>query len=139
MQMYIRDKGFSLMELMIVLVLVGILTVVSTTLYSQHVKRARRADAIQTLLAMQLAEEHYRASNSLYGTLAQVWGGVGTSQGGYYTLTITNVGATTYTLTAQSTSTQTSDSENGTACSSLVLTVSAGTETSTPTACWLNH
>lgn len=133
------DKGFSLLELMIALVIVGLLTVTSTALYAQHVKRARRADAIQTLLAMQLAEENYRASNSLYGTLAQVWGGVATSQGGYYTLTITNVAATSYTLTAQATSTQTSDSENGTACSNLVLAVSAGVETSTPTACWLNH
>lgn len=134
-----RNKGFSLLELMIALVLVGILTVVSTVLYAQHVKRARRADAMQTLLAMQLAEENYRASNSSYGTLAQVWAGVATSQGGYYTLTITNVGASSYKLTAQATSTQTSDAENGIACSSLVLAVSAGTETSTPTACWLNH
>lgn len=134
-----RYHGFSLLELMVALVIVGLLTVMSTVLYAQHVKRARRADAIQTLLAMQLAEENYRASNGSYGTLAQVWNSVSTTQGGYYTLTITNVAAASYTLTAQATSTQTSDSENGTACSSLVLAVSAGVETSTPTACWLNH
>lgn len=133
------DKGFSLMELMIALVIISILTVVSATLYSQHVKRARRADAIQTLLAMQLAQENYRASNSSYGTLAQVWNGVSTAQGGYYTLSISNVSGSTYTLTAQATSSQSSDSENGTSCTSLVLAVNGSSETSTPAACWLNH
>lgn len=134
-----KKTGFSLLELLIALVILSILAVVSTVLYTQHVKRARRADAIQTLLALQLAEENYRASNSLYGTLAQVWGGVATTQGGYYSLAISNVTATSYTLTAQALSTQTSDAENGTACSSLVLASSAGVDTTTPAACWLNH
>jgi type IV pilus assembly protein PilE len=133
-----KKKGFSLLELMIVLVIVGILAVIATTLYSRQVKRSRRVDAIQTLLAMQLAQENYRASNSLYGTLAQMWGGVSATTNGYYNLTITNVTATSYTLTATAVSTQTTDAEDSTVCSSLVLTVSNGIDTPTPAACWLN-
>ena len=132
-----KNAGFSLLELIIALVIVGILMKTTTVLYTKHVKRARRTDAIQTLLAIQLAEESYRASNATYGTLAQVWGGVATTNNGYYSLAITNVAATTYTLTAQTLGTQTSDTENATACGSLVLTFSAGTDTSTPAACWL--
>lgn len=132
-----KSSGFSLVELMVALVIVAILMKTASMLYTKHVKRARRTDAIQTLLAMQLAEETYRASNATYGTLAQVWGGVALTNNGYYSLAITNVGATTYTLTAQSLSTQTSDSEDATACGSLVLTFSAGADTSTPAACWL--
>lgn len=132
------QKGFTLLELLIALVIVGILTTITIVLYNSHIKRSRRMDAIQTLLAMQLAEENYRASNTSYGTLAQVWNSVSTAQGGYYSLTITNLSATTYTLTAQALTTQTSDTENGTDCSSLLLTMSSGTETKTPAACWIN-
>lgn len=133
-----RSKGFSLLELVIALLIVAILMKTAIALYTTHVKQARRTDAIQTLLAMQLAEESYRASNATYGTLAQVWNGVALTANGYYSLAITNVAATTYTLTAQTLSTQTTDTESGTACGALVLTFSAGTDTSTPAACWLS-
>lgn len=135
----LKKNGFTLMELMIAIVIIGILSVVSISAYSQHVKRARRMDAIQTLMAIQLAQENYRASNSSYGTLAQVWGGVSTTANGYYNLSISNVSATSYTLTAQATSSQSSDKEDSTACSSLVLSMSNGTETMTPNACWLTN
>ncbi|MCD6048089.1 MAG: hypothetical protein K0S08_1736 [Gammaproteobacteria bacterium] len=129
--------GFTLTELLVSLVIIGILVSIAGVLYTSHVKRARRIDAIETLLSIQLAEENYRSDNPTYGTLAQVWNGVTTTSGGYYTLSITNVSATSYTVTAQALSAQSSDTENGTACSSLVVTMSNGTETKTPTACWL--
>jgi type IV pilus assembly protein PilE len=132
-----KFKGFSLIELLIVLAIVAILAAIGTSMYTKHIRKVRRVNAIQTLLSMHLAEENYRASNSQYGTLAQVWGGVSTTVGGYYTLTITNVTGSTYTLTAQATGTQASDTENSTSCSSLVLTMSNGTDAKTPSACWL--
>ena len=130
--------GFTLLELMIGIVIVGILASISIKLYTKHIKRARRMVAIQTLLSIQLAEEQYRSTNTQYGTLAQVWGGVNTTTGGYYSLSITNTSATNYTITATALTTQTSDKENSTTCTPLVLTMSSGTETKTPAACWLN-
>jgi len=111
-------------------------TLIALYYYSDKVKRGRRMDAINALMSISLAEERYRDSNSTYGTIAQVWGGVTTSEEGYYTLAISNVAATTYTVTATGTGTQTSDAVNGTSCATLTLAMSAGTITKTPAACW---
>jgi type IV pilus assembly protein PilE len=129
--------GLTLVELLVSLVIIGILVSIASVLYTSHIKRARRTDAIQALLSIQLAEENYRTDNPTYGTLAQVWNGVTTTSGGYYTLSISNISATSYTVTAQALSAQASDAENGTSCGSLVVAMSNGTETKTPTGCWL--
>ena len=125
-------KGFTLTELMIVVAIVAILATISIMIYSKESLRANRIDAINTLISISLKEEKYRSSNTQYGTLAQVWGGVSTTSEGHYTLAITNVGSTSYTITATATGSQTSDS----GCTSLVLTYSSGTLTRTPASCW---
>ena len=129
--------GMTLIELLIALMIVGILAALSSAAYFNHVYRARRMDAIQTLYAMQLAEEHYRSNNAQYGTLAQVWNSVATTSNGYYSLAISNVSATTYTLTATALLSQANDKENSTSCTPLTLTLSAGTTTQSPASCWL--
>ncbi len=127
-----KTKGFTLIELMIVVSIVVILATLSVMLYKKETLRANRIDAINTIMSISLKEEQYRSSNTLYGTLAQVWGGVTTTSGGLYTIAITNVTATSYTITATPTGTQTSDTD----CASLVLAYSTGTITRTPASCW---
>lgn len=131
-----REKGFSLIELAIVVLIVAILAILASVLYTSYVRKGRRADAIDTLSEMSLAEERYRSNNTTYGTLAQVWGGVTASTGGYYTLSISSVSGTAYTLTATATGSQANDTESGTSCTPLVLSASSGTVTKTPAACW---
>jgi type IV pilus assembly protein PilE len=131
-----KYNGFTLIEIMMVTALVAILAVTSIQLFTWQARKARRADGINTLMAMSLAQERYRTNNTTYGTLAQTWGGVSTSTGGYYTLTVTNVSATGYTLNATAIGDQANDRVNGTTCSPLVLAVSNGTVTQTPTVCW---
>lgn len=131
-----KQNGFSLIELSITVLLIAILTTLSLYLYTDKVKRGRRIDAINALLSISLAEERYRSNNTTYGTLAQVWGGVTTSQEGFYTLSITSVSATTYTVTATGTGTQTTDAENSTSCTTLTLTMNSGTITKSPAVCW---
>ena len=133
---YSRYHGFTLIELAITLAIVIIITVSAIALYSSQVRKGRRMDAINALLSMSLAEEQYRAVNTQYGTLAQVWNGVTTSSEGYYTLAISNVTATSYTITATAVGDQATDSSSGTSCTPLQLSASNGTVTKTPAACW---
>src|SRR5258708_40322582 len=93
-------NGFSFLELLIAVAIVSIITIIAINVYSGQALRGRRLDGINTLLAISLAEERYRATNTSYGTLAQVWGGVSTSAEGYYTISISGTSATAYIITA---------------------------------------
>lgn len=129
-------NGFTLIELMITVAIAVIITVSALNIYTSYVRRGRRIDAINALLSISLAEERYRTNNSQYGTLAQVWSGVSTSSEGYYSLSISNVTATSYTITATALGNQANDTANGTSCSTLTLAFSSGTMTKSPAACW---
>ncbi len=131
-----KQEGFTLIELSIALSIVIILTVAAIMLYSYQVRKGRRIDAINNMLSISLAEEQYRSSNSTYGTLAQVWNNVSTSTEGYYTLSISNVSATSYTITATATGDQANDVSSSTSCTPLQIAVSNGTVTKTPSVCW---
>ncbi len=130
--------GFSLFELMITLVILAILVAIAIPVYRNYVMRARRSDGIQALLAIQIAEEKYRLSNSTYGTLVQVWSG-STSSEGYYSLSVSAVSASTYTITASAIGNQANDTADGVSCATLTLTYSNGTTAKSPSNCWQGH
>lgn len=130
-----RSIGFTLIELLIVVSIVAILGLIGTAIYSSQVLKGRRADAINSLLVISLAEERYRSKNSTYGTLAQV-GQSSTSPQGYYTLATSNIAATTYTITATAVGSQANDKDGSTSCSTITFSMSAGTITKTPAECW---
>ena len=125
-----------MIEMMITVLIIAVLAITAIYLFADKIKRGRRIDAINALLSISLAEERYRSNNTTYGTIAQVWGGVTTSQEGFYTLAISNVSATTYTITATGTGTQTTDAEDATSCATMTLSESSGTITKSPAACW---
>lgn len=129
-------RGFTLMELMITVAIVAIIAAVAIPSFNSYLLKSHRSDAYTAILSIQMAEERYRGFNSSYGTLAQVWNNVSTTEGGRYTLAISNVSATTYTITATAVGGQASDSEDGTSCSSLSLSYSNGSVTKSPSACW---
>lgn len=130
------NRGFTFIEMIVCIAIASILTIISVSVYTSQIRKSRRIDAINSLLSMSLAEERYRSNNTSYGTLAQVWGGVTTSLGGYYTLAISNVASTSYTITATAVGDQANDTANGTACSPLTLVYSSGSFTKTPATCW---
>jgi len=131
-----HSKGFTLIDLMISLIIIAILTIIAVVMYLVQVRNSRRVDGINTVFSIAMAEETYRTSNTQYGTLAQVWNGVTTSSGGYYTLGISNLSATAYTITATATGDQANDVEGGTSCTTLTFAMSSGTATKTPSVCW---
>lgn len=129
-------QGMTLIELMITVLIVSIIGAIAVSLYSPYVRKGRRIDAVNALISISLAEEQYRSTQPQYGTLAQVWGGVTASSEGYYTLSITNVSASSYTITAAAIGDQGNDAVDGVSCASIVLSVSNGTVTKSPAACW---
>lgn len=114
-----RRAGFTLIELMIVVAVIGILTAIAIPAYQDYVTRSKRADGRAALLSLQLAQEKYRTNCPQYAdgihasTLTCVTGGSHnlvantSSPDSYYTLAITAGNATTYTLTATPTFTDT--------------------------------
>ena len=84
--------GFTLVELMVAVVIVGILAAIAYPAYTSQVKRSRRADAAALLTAVVQAQERYRGNHSTYATADDL--GVDASKfTKYYTLSIGGIGA----------------------------------------------
>ena len=129
------DRGFTLIELMIALVVVGILTAVAFPSYQEHMRKARRAGAQSYLMDLAQRQQQYFLDNRAYAsTIAALGYATAPSDvSPYYTVTIAvNAGPPpTYSFTAAPTGSQTSDS-----CSSLTIN-SAGTKSSSAGShCW---
>lgn len=113
------SKGFTLMELMIAVVIVGILAGIAYPSYLQYMYETRRSDGQAALMNLATYMEHYYTENNSYtgATLAGL-GLTNASQQGYYTVSISALTATSYTLTATPVAPQTGD----TTCPTLTLT-----------------
>jgi type IV pilus assembly protein PilE len=98
-----KRNGFSLIELMIAVGIVGILAAIAIPSYSAYVKRANRTDATRSLsVTAQALERCYTQAFTYVGCLAAAVSPVPSSQG-YYSVTITLVAgppAESYTLSA---------------------------------------
>lgn len=97
------EKGFSLMEVMIVVVIVGILAAIAIPSYTGYVTRTRRAEAVTALQTVALYEEKARAENGTYVNEAGLATyGLRPMSGGqytpseYYDIDITDFSATTF-------------------------------------------
>lgn len=93
--------GFTLLEMLMVLALVGLLATLALPSYQSALQKGRRADAMMSLLQLQLRQEQWRANHPGYGRLGDVWSG-DRSLEGFYTLHIgTRADGAAYRATAR--------------------------------------
>ena len=62
----VAQHGFTLIELMVVVVIVGILAAIALPAYQQQVAKGRRADAVTALSGILQAQERRRSNNGTY-------------------------------------------------------------------------
>lgn len=105
------QKGFTLIELMIVVAIIGIIAAIAYPSYTEHVEKTRRSDAQGALMGLAAAmERHYATNNSYEGAAS---GGSDTGAPAiypdeapldgntkYYDLTIQAADSTSFTLRA---------------------------------------
>ena len=85
-----KKNGFSLVELMVAVGIVGILAAIAIPSYSAYVKRANRSDATRSLSATAQALERCYSQNFTYAVATCPVAGITPvpSSQGYYTVTI---------------------------------------------------
>lgn len=103
------QKGFTLIELMIVVTIIGILAAIAYPAYQDYVRQSRRADAIQALYSIQLAQEKHRVVNTSYADEASLTGFSSDTEGGYYDISIPSVTATNFLAVAEALNDQAND------------------------------
>lgn len=92
-------KGFTLIELMIVVAIIGLLAAIAIPSYRDFVVRSNRADAKIALAEVANLQEKYY---SQFGTYADDLADLNFPEavGDHYTVSVNNADATTYTLSA---------------------------------------
>ncbi len=87
-----KQTGFSLIELIIAMAIIGILAVIAYPSYKTHLEQARRSDGQTALLDLANRLDHYFSENNQYAgaTLAEL-GVSPRSTEGYYALAIASL------------------------------------------------
>ena len=142
-----QGYGFTIVELMIVIAIIGILAAVGYPTYQNSIRKANRTDAYTAITELQLQQEKLRANCRYYGqviagssackstaALSEVQGST-TSDEGHYTLALSNASGNTYTITATAASDMQQQDSN---CLTIQLAVSTANPKGarTPDACW---
>lgn len=96
-------SGFTLVEVLVVVAILGILGAIAYPLYNSQIEKARRSDARTALLEIAQAEERFFTINGVYtANLAQLSLDpdlqAGTSEEGLYNIALANIGGDTGTF-----------------------------------------
>lgn len=132
-----KEKGFSLVELMIIVSIIGVLAVIVSNVAGSSSEKTRRAAAKTMMLEIQGRQERHHLNNREYGSLAELNyasplflaadGSSAAQADSFYRITMAS-DQFTYTITATPINTQSRDS-----CGALTLN-EAGRKL--PADCW---
>lgn len=130
-----RQRGMTLIELMMVVAVVAILAIIAVPSYRRYSMRAQRTEAKAALMKLQTEEERYYLQNHAYTLDPTVLGFANSkSEDGRYTIGIATTAGVTqdYTATATTSGSMTQDTD----CKSFTID-SKGARTSSPDSnCW---
>lgn len=112
-----RMKGFTLIEVMIVVAIIGVLSAIAFPSYTQYVQRSHRANARAALLQAAQWMERAATAQGAYPAAAAIPAGVLQVEGGRYTITLPVLTAGTFTLRATPNAAQATD-----ACATFQMT-----------------
>ena len=133
-------RGFTLIELMIVLVVAAIIITIAIPAFTSQMRKSRRSEVLSQLQSLALNQEQYRASNVSYASNAQLTTFVGAAAmtSTHYTLAVSGESATGYTITgtAKLGDDQNNDKASGSTCAALTLVSLNGSVSKSPTSCW---
>ena len=93
-----KNRGMTLVELLIVVAIVAILASVALPSWNSQVQKARRADARNTLMFVQVEQEKYRADNGSYASSMSALGlsTYNSTSRDYYNVSIVSSSATAF-------------------------------------------
>ena len=120
-----RERGFTLLELMIVVVVIAIIAAIALPSFKEAIRKSHRAEAHQALNDFALRQEKYRSNNATYGTCDNIAGTTCAAFNGgltYYSIGVSGNTATGYVLTAVPKGAQTGDR-----CGTYTYTMDSGT------------
>ena len=125
------NGGFTLIELMIVVVIVAILAAIAYPSYQQHVRETKRADAHTALLRISALQEKWFSDRNQYATSTTSLGYAAhpaVSNDRFWEISVAAAGPAGFTLSAAP-----AGSHTDAACNPITLT-SAGLKS--PDNCW---
>ncbi len=130
-------KGFTLIELMVVVAIVGILAAIAFPAYDEIVRRGKRAEGRDALLEVAAREVRYYSDHNTYGSLTNLGlpDPYTPPDSQYYNVTVTAGGAGAQTFSLQATPVGFTDTK----CGNLTLTHTGAkgiSGTATVDDCW---
>ncbi len=133
-----KNRGVTLIELMVVILVVGILAAFAVPSYRQYLLRTHRAEAKSALLNLAAAQEKFYLQNNIYATDGELTdaapdglGMTATTENGYYSIEITAADADGFSATATAEDGQADDGH----CATFTID-QAGAKTATSADCW---
>lgn len=136
-------RGFTLIELMIVVAIVAVLAAIGYPQYNNYTRKARRAEGINGLMQVVNEQEKYFNANNTYKNgdatplnstdATKVIVPTGTTGAGvWYEVTVAASGST-FTATATAKNDQANDKVGSQSCTTLTIT---NTGVKSPATCW---
>lgn len=129
----VRQSGFTLIEIMIVVAIVAILAAIALPAFADQMRKGRRAEAVAALQDAQLRLERWRTDHADFKG-----SGVTITDTSHYDYTVTAVDATATTPAGYTISAAPLGGQGKDVCKTLKITNSGGTIKKEPTdaSCW---